>query len=114
MRDPADHFGYEKLVCCPQVVETILKLYSLMGLLIAIFGIAYFVLTTLDIELNKTQQIALTISGIGIALSVTSLALLVMRRNRVGEDVKKLQLMQDWLNLFGSGQNLKQRAKNFF
>jgi hypothetical protein len=75
--------------------ETILKLYSLFGLVIAIFGIAYFVFTTLDIELSRIQQMALLVSGTGLGLSITSWALLVIRRERIDADVKKLKSMQD-------------------
>lgn len=75
--------------------ETILKLYSLVGLVIAIFGIAYFVFTTLDIELSRIQQMALLVSGTGLGLSITSWALLVIRRERIDADVKKLKSMQD-------------------
>ncbi|KHA54978.1 hypothetical protein NM74_19100 [Aeromonas hydrophila] len=75
--------------------DTILKLYSLLGLLISIFGLAYFVFTTLDIELSKPQQIALLVSGTGIALSITSWALLLMHRERMNENIRKLKTMQD-------------------
>ncbi len=75
--------------------ETVLKLYSLFGLMIAVFGVAYFLFITLEIELSKSQQMALLISGTGIALSITSWALLVIRRERMNEDINKLKLMQD-------------------
>lgn len=90
-----DLWELEKRQSIRRRFETILKLYSLFGLVIAIFGIAYFVFTTLDIEITKAQQMALLISGTGIALSITSWALLVMRRERMDEDVKKLQSMQN-------------------
>ena len=75
-----------------QKFETILKLYSLFGLLISIFGVAYFVFTTLDIELSRSQQMALLISGTGIALSITSWALLLARRERMNENFKKYKV----------------------
>lgn len=77
-----------------QKFETILKLYSLFGLLISIFGVAYFVFTTLDIELSVSQQMALLISGTGIALSITSWALLLARRERMNENFRKHKVIQ--------------------
>lgn len=90
-----DLWELEKRQSMRQKFETILKLYSLFGLLIAIFGIAYFVFTTIDIELSKTQQMALLVSGTGIALSITSWALLLMRRTHMNEDLRKLKAMQE-------------------
>lgn len=75
--------------------ESILKLYSMMGVVVAIFGVAYFVLTTLDINLTSEQQFALLISGVGITLSAASWALLVMRRERLNDEIKKLKSMQE-------------------
>lgn len=90
-----DLWELEKRQSMRRKFETILKLYSLFGLLIAIFSVAYFVFTTIDIELSKTQQMALLGAGTGIALSITSWALLLMRRERMDEDVKKIKSMQD-------------------
>lgn len=90
-----DLWELEKRQSTRRRVETILKLYSLLGLVVAVFGIAYFILTTLDIEFTRVQQMALLISGTGIFLSVTSWALLMLRRERMKDEVKKLQLMQE-------------------
>lgn len=89
-----DLWELERQQSISQKFETILKLYSLFGLLIAIFGIAYFVFTTLNIELTTSQQMALLISGTGIALSITSWALLLIRRERVNENIREVEVMQ--------------------
>ena len=90
-----DLWELEKRQSTRRRFETILKLYSLLGLVVAVFGIVYFILTTLDIEFTRVQQMALLISGTGIFLSVTSWALLMLRRERMKDEVKKLQLMQE-------------------
>ena len=75
--------------------ESILKIYSMMGIVVAIFGIAYFLLATLDVHLTFEQQIALLISGVGFALSAASWSLLKMRRERLNDDINKLKSMQE-------------------
>lgn len=107
-----DLWELEKRQSMRNKFETILKLYSLFGLVIAIFGIAYFVLTTLDIELSKTQQMALLISGTGIALSITSWALLLMRRERMNEEIKKFESMQDLSEFVWKWSKFEQISKN--
>ena len=89
-----DLWELERKQSISQKFETILKLYSLFGLLIAIFGIAYFVFTTLNIELTISQQMALLISGSGIALSITSRDILLIRRERTNENIREIELMQ--------------------
>jgi hypothetical protein len=85
-----DLWELEKRQSTRRKFETILKLYSLFGLVVAVFGIVYFILTTLDIEFTRVQLIALLISGTGIFLSVTSWALFMLRRERMKDEVKKL------------------------
>lgn len=90
-----DLWELEKRQSMRERFETILKIYSLFGAVIAIFGIAYFMLTTLDIEFTIRQQMALLVSGVGFALSITSWVFLIMRRERMADEVKKLRAMQD-------------------
>tara|TARA_R110000851_G_scaffold331929_1_gene506959 strand:+ start:4164 stop:4757 length:594 start_codon:yes stop_codon:yes gene_type:complete len=90
-----DLWELEKRQAMRSKFESILKLYSIFGIFIAVFGVAYFVISTLDIELNSSQQIALILSGTGLALSITSWALLVMRRERMNEEVNKLQSIHE-------------------
>lgn len=75
-------------------VETVLKLYSVLGALISIFALAYFLLSTLDIQLSLMQQMTLMIAGVGIALSMTSWAMLLFRRQRELEEVKRIKAYQ--------------------
>lgn len=75
--------------------ESILKLYSMMGVVVAVFGVAYFILTTLDIQLSFKQQVSLLVSGVGLALSAASWSLLVMRRERLNDEINKLKSMQE-------------------
>ena len=75
--------------------ESILKLYSMVGFVTAICGISYFVLITLGINLNYQQQLALIISGVGIALSSASWSLLIVKRERLNDEMKQLKSMHE-------------------
>ncbi|MDD5759592.1 MAG: hypothetical protein PHI06_10995 [Desulfobulbaceae bacterium] len=108
-----DLWELEKRQSMRRKFETILKIYSIFGLLIAVFGIVYFGYTTLDIVLTQPQQMALLISGTGIALSVTSWALLVIRRERMDEDVKKLESMQNLSEFIWKWSKFEAISKEF-
>lgn len=76
--------------------ENILRIYAVFGLVVAVFGVAYFLVITFFIELSRSQQFALLVSGVGIALSIASWLLLVLRKERIHEDLIRLQLTQDF------------------
>lgn len=92
--------------------ESVLKLYSIMGIVVAVFGIAYFVLTTLDIQLNTNQQIALLTSGVGLTLSAASWFLLVMRRERLNDELNKLKSMQELSEFLWKWSRFEEVSKN--
>lgn len=64
-------------------IELILKLYMLVGIITAVFGVAYFLLSTLDIELSKSQINALLISGVGFTVAIMSWGMIIVRRERL-------------------------------
>ncbi len=74
--------------------ETIFKLYAVLGALTAIFALAYFILSILDIDFTQNQMLALMIAGVGISLSMTSWALLMFRRQREYEETKRIKAVQ--------------------
>lgn|GEM_PF-1706050 len=93
--------------------ETVLKLYTVMGALISIFALAYFLLSMLDIELTKTQQLTLMVAGTGLALSLTSWAMLLFRKQREFEESKKIKAFQSaseiiylWAEFEDVGKNI--------
>ncbi len=71
--------------------DLILRAYSTIGVLIAIFAGAYFLLTLLPYDLNSEQQLALMVSGIGIALALLSRTIIVLRREREEEEISRLK-----------------------
>lgn len=71
--------------------DLILRAYSTLGLLIAIFAGAYFLLTLLPYDLDREQQLALMISGVGIALALLSRTMIVLRREREEEEISRLK-----------------------
>lgn len=74
--------------------ETILKLYTVLGVLTALFAVAYFILSFLEIDLTNNQTTALLVAGVSIVLSMTSWALLLFRKQREFEESKKIRSMQ--------------------
>jgi hypothetical protein len=68
-------------------LDMVLRLYTVFGMVIALVGVAYFILTTLNIHLTLPQTIALLTAGIGLLLAATSRALLVLRRANYAERI---------------------------
>ena len=68
-----------------------LRVYAFMGLLIAILAGAYFILTLLPLTLTAQQRITLVVAGTGIALAVTSWAVVVLRKSRESEEMDRLK-----------------------
>ena len=89
-----DLFELEKRQTYRRKIDLVFKIYSYIGLMIAIIGIVYFILITFSFEFTKSQQIALVFAGIGLALSVTSRIFLLMRKERMEYETKKIKLMQ--------------------
>jgi uncharacterized protein YutE (UPF0331/DUF86 family) len=87
--------------------ETILKLYTVMGVLISIFALAYFLLSMLDIELTQTQQLTLLIAGTGLALSLTSWAMLLFRKK-----IKALQSASEIIYLWAEFEDVGKNILN--
>lgn len=62
------------------VLDSVLRAYGIMGLLIAVFAFGYFALSLLHFKLSQQQLFAVVIAGSGVALSVMSWLLLAYRR----------------------------------
>jgi len=74
------------------LIEFVLKLYALMGLLIALGAAGYFALTMLNFTLTSEQQTSLVIAGAGVALSFMSLMILSYRRTKAVYDTSRMRL----------------------
>ncbi|HZE72962.1 MAG TPA: hypothetical protein VE135_25910 [Pyrinomonadaceae bacterium] len=72
-------------------LDLLLRMYSLMGLLIAILAAGYFLLTLLPYKLSERQQMALIAGGIGIALAVMSRILVIYRTEQESEEIELLK-----------------------
>lgn len=71
-------------------LDLMLRAYSLMGLLMAILAIGYFLLTLLHFELTVNQEMALMFAGVGIALALMSRTLVILRTEREWEEVERM------------------------
>ncbi|MEO2281355.1 hypothetical protein [Pseudoalteromonas pernae] len=93
-------------------VEQILKLYMIMGALIGIFSLSYFLLSFLEVELSQTQMMTLASAGLGVALSLASWAMLVFRKQRELEESEKLESLQSATKLMYLWSEFEFSAKN--
>jgi hypothetical protein len=102
----------EKMQSNKKRFESVLKLYSLLGLMAAFFSIVYFILVSLDIQLSQKQIMALTVAGVGLTLSVTSWALLVVRREKMSANIEKLKSMQELSEFLVKWSKIEMMSKN--
>lgn len=89
--------------------EIILKLYMLIGIITAVFGIAYFVLSTLNIELSRSQINALLIAGVGFAITMLSWAMLLVKRERrlfEQQHEKSMESVSEFLRYWAKFENI--------
>lgn len=93
-------------------IETVLKLYSLFGLLIAAFSGIYFLLITLEISLSSQQQIALIISGTGLGVSIASWVMLLIRKDRIEKELATYKLMSEISELVWKWASFEELSKN--
>ena len=93
-------------------LEQILKLYMIMGALIGIFALSYFLLSFLEIELTDTQLMTLALAGLGISLSLASWAMLVYRKQRALEESEKLNALQNATKLMNLWSEFELIAKH--
>lgn len=84
----------EKRYRVQRKVETILKMYMLVGSLMAIFGVAYFALLTLNVELSSSQINALLISGVGFTVTIMSWGMLIIRKEKLFYEKKRGESME--------------------
>ena len=58
-------------------IEAILSLYSMLGLLVAVMGGAYFLLNTFDVSFSTEQQVGVFLFILGLLMSICSKSFLV-------------------------------------
>lgn len=93
-------------------LEQILRLYMIMGALIGIFSLLYFLLSFLKIDLTETQMTTLAAAGLGITLSMASWGMLVYRKQRELEESEKLKSLQSATKLMHLWSEFEFAAKN--
>ena len=76
-----------------RLIDTSLRVYSLFGLIIAIFAGGYFLFTLLPFALSMNQQMSLMIAGVGIALAIMSRALMMFRKE---SELQKVELIRQY------------------
>lgn len=94
-------------------IEYILKLYSVLGLFVGIFGIIFFIFITLDIKFNEKQQIALLSAGVGLSLSIASWILLKIRREKANDDLRKINEYQKYTDFIWIWSNFEEISKDY-
>lgn len=93
-------------------IEQVLRLYSVIGILIAFFALSYFLLLFLEIDLTKDQSIALTFTAFGFLFSVVSWSTLSFMKERRNFELTNLQSLHDIYNLMEVWSDLEITAKD--
>lgn len=92
-------------------IEQVLRLYSVMGILISIFALSYFLLLIFDINLTKDQTLALTFTAFGFLFSVISWSTLSFIKQRRKFELTNLQSIHEIYNLIEIWNELEITAK---
>jgi hypothetical protein len=93
--------------------EQILRLYSVIGLLIGILSIIYFIFTTLDIHFDAQQQITLLISGVGLFLSFSSWFLLKLKQDKKLNEVQEMREYYGFADFILTWLKFEERSKKY-
>lgn len=93
-------------------LESALKLYIFFGALVALFSIAYFFLTFLNIELSDEQILPLSMAGVGSALSIASWAFLSFWKQKRMEEEKHTLAIHNLATIVFLWAELEEVGKN--
>lgn len=91
--------------------DLVLKMYAVMGLLVAIGAFGFFIFTMIDISISPVQQIALIAAGAGVALSIMSWLILNIRRQREFYEYEKLREFANTGELIDSWKNFEEVSR---
>ncbi len=71
--------------------EQIFQLYAVVGAVMGVAALLYFLFSKLQIELTKEEMLALMTSGVSFLISIISFGFLYLRRQTYKLDVEKAQ-----------------------
>ncbi|KAF5028965.1 hypothetical protein DSECCO2_653530 [anaerobic digester metagenome] len=101
--------------------EVILKIYMIVGVLTSVFGITYFVLSTLNIELSNSQINALIISGVGFTVAIMSWGMVHIMRERLYYErqsknsmLKIAEFLRYWAKFENAGKDVLEKEHREF
>lgn len=92
-------------------IDVLLRAYSLMGVLIAILAVGYFMLTLLPFELSQRQQMALMVAGVGVALALMSRTLIIFRKEGESEELERLNEYQNFASFLDTWARFERVSK---
>jgi hypothetical protein len=102
-------------------LEFVLRFYSLLGIMIAVFSAGYLLLTLLPYNLSETQKTAVVLVGVGLALAAMSRALIVWRKERDQRDLERLKeqdrivgFLDAWTKFETAGKDALSRRREKF
>ena len=75
-------------------IELVLNIYSLLGVLLALLGAGYLILTLLPFELSHDQKLAAAVVGFGLAIAVMS-QMVISIRKKYDSDVVARKIDQE-------------------
>ena len=94
-----------------QKIDLLLRIYSLMGFLIAILAGGYFVLTLLPFKLTDKQVFLLMVTGVGIVLAFMSRTLIIFRRERESVDFERLKDFESFSSFLNAWTRFERISK---
>lgn len=94
-------------------IDSILRIYSVLGVLIALVGLLYFLYLSLEIRLSYSEQMALMFSGAGLLISITSWALVIVRKARRRESERQMKEVYESWELLSGWAELEAIAKSY-
>jgi hypothetical protein len=94
-------------------IEYVLRLYVLAGLIVALGGLGYFILSTLNIQLTAPQRTAMLFMGTGLGLSTASWFLLKFRKQRSEDQFQRIsnaEQLSEFINALAHFEDVSKEA----
>src|SRR5207244_3118964 len=92
--------------------ELIFRAYFYLGVITAVFAVAYFLLSIFHLALSAEQRIALTVAGIGAAVAIISRWFVTTSREKALYQRAKQEQDRDLFELISTWAQFEELSKN--
>lgn len=94
------------------LIERTLRIYSLLGTLVAIFSGVYLVLTLIPIALTQEQKFAAALVALGLGLAVMSRTLIAIHKVREAEALERESQSEGMFDFLDTWKEFEQISKD--